>query len=78
MDEFKTPVTKRVKQFHGESGSVSKAKTPAIVIPPSPCMKKLGYGTGKDYRYSVLHKLNAEISTNNSILMFVAFATFVC
>lgn len=76
MDEFKTPVTKRVKQFHGESGSVSKAKTPAIVIPPSPCMKKLGYGTGKDY--NVLHKLNAEISRNNSILMSVAFATFVC
>nr|XP_045598850.1 lymphokine-activated killer T-cell-originated protein kinase-like [Procambarus clarkii] len=42
MAEFKTPVTKRII-------SVLKKEnmgTPQILIPPSPCMRQLGYGTG--------------------------------
>ncbi|KAK4322128.1 hypothetical protein Pmani_007106 [Petrolisthes manimaculis] len=51
MDKFKTPVAKRVKKMYGENITTNTTmaagtRTPAVVIPPSPCMKQLGYGTG--------------------------------
>ncbi|XP_063865654.1 lymphokine-activated killer T-cell-originated protein kinase-like [Scylla paramamosain] len=53
MAEFKTPTAKRVGKAEGSNG------TPKIVIPPSPLMKQLGYGTGVNVylmeRFSPMH-----------------------
>ncbi|KAG7173370.1 Lymphokine-activated killer T-cell-originated protein kinase-like [Homarus americanus] len=43
MAEFKTPISKKTK-----SVMPNTQETPnKLVIPPSPCMKQLGYGTGE-------------------------------
>ncbi|KAG0717859.1 Lymphokine-activated killer T-cell-originated protein kinase [Chionoecetes opilio] len=55
MAEFKTPEVKRVASRVEESSF----STPKIVIPPSPFMKQLGYGTGVNVylmeRFSPIH-----------------------
>ena len=38
--DFKTPVRKKFKK------DFEVPKSPSIIIPPSPAMKRLGYGTG--------------------------------
>jgi len=42
-DAFRTPTMKRVKLKHQ---SLTPGASPAFEIPPSPCLKRLGYGTG--------------------------------
>ena len=42
-DPFKTPTFKRVL---GKRQSGTPGESPAFEIPPSPCLKQLGYGTG--------------------------------
>ena len=39
---FKTPIMKRLK---GKNSSLTLG-SPAFEIPPSPCLKQLGFGTG--------------------------------
>lgn len=41
-DNFRTPTIKRVKLSHNSTPGAS----PAFEIPPSPCLKQLGFGTG--------------------------------
>lgn len=47
---FQTPNIKKTKKLKSDKGAV----TP-LLIPPSPCLKRLGYGTGKP-NYSKTHK----------------------
>ena len=60
MAEFKTPNSKKVSRPLGEDST----STPKIVIPPSPLMKQLGYGTGETYssKNIVLHHIPCIIN----------------